>query len=206
MRHSTSRELFNYWNTLRCKRPAPLRPEFEPSAVGDILGSIFMLEMMCDIAAIRLAGGNICSMFGEDLRGKAFAKLWLNGVERKPSAIASRCIDDMTPYLLRADGLTHTGSVSELELLMVPLMGNDGQSNRVVGSLSDLDQNNPLTKKHLIGMSLTSIKPIERDTIPIDFGSERRPNVVKAPKVDTVSSSSSKKTNHLYVIDGGINS
>lgn len=206
MRHSTSRELFHYWNKLRSNRPAPLRPEFEPSAVGDILGSIFMLEMMCDIAEIRLAGGNICSMFGEDLRGKAFAKLWLNGVERKPSTIASRCIDDMVPYLLRADGLTRTGSVSEIELLMIPLMGNNGQSNRVVGSLSDLDQDNPCVKKHLIGMSLTSIKPIAPDTIPVDFRKDRRPKIKKAPEDDIISGKHLKKNKHLYIIDGGVSS
>lgn len=206
MRHSTSRELFQYWDTLRSNRPAPLRPEFEPSAIGNILGSIFMLEMMCDIAAIRLAGGNLRTMFGEDLRGKAFAKLWLNGVERKPSTIASRCIDDTTPFVLHADGLTRAGSVSELELLMVPLMGSDGQSNRIVGSLADLDQDNPFTKKHLIGMSLTSIKAIEHDTIPVDFRSKQRPNLIKTPKADALSGKSDRKTSHLYIIDGGIDS
>lgn len=144
-------------------------------------------------------------MFGEDLRGKAFAKIWLNGVERKPSTIASRCIDDVTPYLLRADGLTLGGSVAQLELLMVPLIGVDDQSNRLVGSLSDLDQNNKLVKKHLIGMSLTSIKPIERDIIPVDFGSNGRPNLAKTPQNEAFPKKTRKKTGHLYVIDGGVN-
>lgn len=206
MRHSTSRALFQYWNTLRSNRPAPLRPEFEPAAIGNILSSVFMLELLNDIAAIRLAGGDICAMFGEDLRGAAFAKLWMNGVDRKPSTIASRCVHDVTPYVLRADGLTHNGSVSELELLMVPLIGSDGQTNRVVGTLADLDQNNAIINKHLIGMSLTSIKPIDRDTIPVDFATSPRAKTSKKTKPDSNSQGSRKNSGNFYVIDGGISS
>ncbi|MEW7006840.1 PAS domain-containing protein [Lentilitoribacter sp. EG35] len=205
MQHSTNRELFHYWNALRSDRPAPLRPEFEPSAIGNIIGSIFMLEVTCTIAAIRLAGGNICGMFGEELRGKAFAKLWLNGVDRKPSTIANRCIEDTTPYLLRADGLTRAGSISELELLIVPLTGTGNQSDRVVGSLADLDQNDPFVKKHIIGMSLTSIRAIDRDTIPVTFDNGQRANPAKMRKTITKPQKTGRKKHHLHVIDGGIN-
>ena len=146
MRHQTSRELFQYWNKLRGENPAPSRHEFEPAYIGNILPSVFMLELSADIASLKLAGGDICAMFGDELRGKSFSSLWLNGVERKPSTIVAKCASAQLPFVVTADGLATSGTLNKLEMLLLPLVSENGQFDRVIGSLSQLTSDFNLSK------------------------------------------------------------
>lgn len=200
MRHQTSRELYQYWNELRANNPAPSRHDFEPSFISAILPSIFMLELQGDIATLRLAGGDICGLFGDELRGKSFGALWLNGVERRPSSIAAQCAKEQLPFVIMADGLSNVGTVTKLELLLLPMESKGGMKDRVIGSLADLETGFPHSKKHIKGMSLTAIRHIDRDTIPVDFQNLGR----RIPKVYTKSENIKRKQfGHFSVIDGG---
>ena len=201
MRHQTSRELFQYWNKLRGDNPAPSRHEFEPAYIGNILPSIFMLELAGDIASLKLAGGDICAMFGDELRGKSFSSLWLNGVERKPSTIVAQCASEQMPFVVCADGLSTMGTVNKLEMLLLPLVSENGKFDRVIGSLAQMGSEFSLNKKHIIGMSLTAIRHIDKDTIPVDFKALGR-----SETLNTTSSidEDAKRVGHLFVIDGGL--
>lgn len=200
MRHQTSRELFRYWNKLRGNKSAPSRHNFEPAHIGTILPSVFMLEMVSDIATIRLAGGDICSLYGEELRGKSFGSLWLNGVERKPSTIAAQCAEQQLPFVLMADGLSPAGMVTKLEILILPMESKGEKRDRIIGCLADLETNSPYNRQHIVGLSLTALRHIESDTIPIDFeGLRPRPNQ-RPHFIDNVEH---KKVGHLFVISGG---
>lgn len=201
MRHQTSRELFQYWNKLRGDNPAPSRHEFEPAYIGNILPSVFMLELSADIASLKLAGGDICALFGDELRGKSFSGLWLNCVERKPSTIVAQCASEQLPFVVTADGLSTSGTVNKLEMLLLPLISENGQFDRVIGSLSQLSSDFNLSKKHIIGMSLTAIRHIDKDTIPIDFKAlGRSPTPVSGADI----TNEATQVGHLFVIDGGL--
>ena len=200
MRHQTSRELFRYWNKLRGDKPAPSRHDFEPAHIGTILPSIFMLEMVSDIATIRLAGGEICALYGEELRGKSFGALWLNGVERKPSTIATQCAEQQMPFVLMADGLSTVGTVTKLEMLILPMESKDEKRDRVIGCLSDLETNSPYSRQHINGLSLTAMHHIDSDTIPLDFEGLRSKQNPKPHFIDKIEH---KKVGHLFVISGG---
>lgn len=201
MRHQTSKELFQYWNSIRGDNPAPFRHVFEPAYIGNILPSVFMLDLVGEIATLKLAGGNMCAMFGDELRGKPFSCLWLNGVERKPSTIITQCADEQKPFVITADGLSTLGMVSKLEMLLLPLASENGKFERVIGSLSELGPGIGANKKHIIGMSLTAIRHIDKDTIPVDFqvlGSS------EALNSSGVNADDAKQVGHLFVIDGGV--
>ncbi|MBO6918629.1 MAG: PAS domain-containing protein [Rhizobiaceae bacterium] len=201
MRHKTSRELFQYWNLLRGEDPAPSRHVFEPAYIGNILPSVFMLELVGDIASLNLAGGDICAMFGDDLRGKSFSSLWLNGVERKPSTIIAQCANEQKPFVIVADGLSTHGTVNKLEMILLPLVSEDGKFDRVIGSLSQLNQGFAFNNKHIIGMSLTAIRQIDKDTIPVDFNALGNAVAIKSGgKI----AEDAKQIGHLFVIDGGV--
>ena len=201
MRHQTSRELFQYWNKLRGDNSAPSRHEFEPAYIGNILPSVFMLELTSDIASLKLAGGDICALFDDELRGKSFSGLWLNGVERKPSTIVAQCASEQLPFVMTADGLSTSGTVNKLEMLLLPLMSENGQFDRVIGSLSQFSCDFNLNKKHIIGMSLTAIRHIDKDTIPFDFNALGRS---PSSGTDTDMTNKATQVSHLFVIDGGL--
>lgn len=201
MRSQTSRELFRYWNSLRGSDPAPSRHSFEPANIGAILPNIFMLEMVGDIATMRLTGGDICALFGEELRGKSFARLWLNGVERRPSSIAAQCAEEQISFVIMADGLSTRGTVGKLEMLLLPLVSDGQKRDRIIGSLADLESNSPFLRKHIKGMSLTAIRQLDGDTIPVNFAENKANQVTR---INFAQSEEHKKVGHLFVIDGGV--
>ncbi len=201
MRHQTSRELFQYWNLLRGEDCAPSRHVFEPAYIGNILPSVFMLELIGDIASVNLAGGDICAMFGDDLRGKSFSSLWLNGVERKPSSIVTQCASEQKPFVIAADGLSTSGTVNKLEMILLPLVSENGKFDRVIGSLAQLSHGFQGNNKHIIGMSLTAIRHLDKDTIPVDFNALGSAVAIKSGgKI----AEDAKQIGHLFVIEGGV--
>src|SRR5690242_13631366 len=77
MKHSSIRELFDYWNQRRGLRPAPERSDIEPGAIRRVLADTFMLgaDRPSD-HPFRIAGTRVCAAFGRELKGEGFVDLW----------------------------------------------------------------------------------------------------------------------------------
>jgi hypothetical protein len=77
MRHRTTEAVFNYFNTLRAERTAPLRSEIDPAALKSVLPDLFILEKGRDgIVRFRLAGTRVCLILGREMRDRAFTDIW----------------------------------------------------------------------------------------------------------------------------------
>src|SRR5205807_1852183 len=77
MKHSSSRELFAYWDRQRGSRAAPERVDIEPAAIRRVLGDTFILGADADLDhRFRLAGTRICALFGRELKNEAFVALF----------------------------------------------------------------------------------------------------------------------------------
>src|SRR5581483_10967665 len=77
MKHPSTRELFEYWNKQRGRRPAPERNDIEPGAIRRVLADTFVLAF--DTAKghpFRIAGTRVCAAFGRELKGEQFVGLW----------------------------------------------------------------------------------------------------------------------------------
>ncbi len=141
MKHPSNRDLYNYWNERRGARLAPERGEIEPSEIRQVLGDTFVLA--CDGIAnhpFRLAGTRLCSLFGRELKGESFVKLWdrtdqaalreLIGVviEERVGVVASitacKADDAMLPI--------------SLELVLLPLAYRSKTDARVLGALAPM--------------------------------------------------------------------
>ena len=73
MKHTSTRELFAYWDRRRGRRPAPERGEIEPGPIRRVLGDTFILSF--DEPAghpFRLAGTRVCALFCRELKGEGF--------------------------------------------------------------------------------------------------------------------------------------
>lgn len=204
MRHHTSQKMFRLWDELRGTNPAPMRSDLEAASFADLIPSIFMIKMLTDIATIQMAGGDICALFGDKLRGKAFATFWLNGVDRKPSTLARQCAHEQELFLIDADGLTHQGRVTQLELILLPLLSEQQQDASIIGTISRIGPQlgpNPVSDTpHIIGMSLTQVRTIERGTLVGTFGTRQ---ARKGQSFNGALEQSSKQIKHLSVFDGG---
>ena len=89
MKREASVNLFQYWNRLRDGRRAPRRTEIEPADIKMLLGDTFILETDSRGEAVfRLAGTRLCAIYGQELKGCAFASLW----NERDGKIAARLV------------------------------------------------------------------------------------------------------------------
>ena len=141
MKHPSNRELFAYWNERRGERLAPERADIEPSAIRQVLGDTFVLEV--DGTAhhpFRLAGTRLCALFGRELKGESFVKLWERvrpdrdaRTDRGGDGGESRRCGEVTGATAD-DGLLPVN----LELLLLPLCGQARAEARVLGRMAPM--------------------------------------------------------------------
>lgn len=127
-------EIFNYWNELRGDRPAPLRSDVNPARLRHFLPHLFLVAFDPD-AELRftLAGTRICELFDKELRGTAFADLWLAEADY-PGSLVREVIQCEQVALMEVN-LFATGKPYLHDMLLMPLRTTEGYSDRMLGTL-----------------------------------------------------------------------
>ncbi|MGD9769236.1 MAG: PAS domain-containing protein [Pseudolabrys sp.] len=136
MKHSSIRELYDYWNARRGRRCAPARNDIDPGDIRSALADTFIVTL--DQSAghpFRIAGTRVCALFGRDLKQQAFLDLWSSGSRTMMCDLLGIVARESIGLLA---GITGTGDAGDidLELLALPLV-HDGRSDaRVLGALA----------------------------------------------------------------------
>ncbi len=137
MKHTSIRELFDYWNERRGRRPAPDRADIEPAALRRVLADTFILSF--DLRAghpFRIAGTRVCALFGRELKGEAFLDLWSTASRRDMRELVAIVARESVALVAGASAASAAGAALNLELLVLPL-GFHGQVDaRVLGALA----------------------------------------------------------------------
>ncbi len=140
MRSKAGQTIFDYWTQLRDDRPAPLRSEFQPSALRNFLPDLFMLAIGPDgTLAFRLAGTRLCDLFQREFRGSSFSAFWREEESGAAMTIAQGVVRREQPAHL--DLLARRGGEAThvLEMLLMPLRSDQGEaSDRLLGALLPL--------------------------------------------------------------------
>lgn len=140
MRHLTSISLYNYWNTVRNNRRAPLRYEIEPSEIANILSETFILERRKhDIYRFRIAGTQICRHFGSELRGRNILDLWLGQDWTNICTLLDIVTEDAVVGIVHFRAFTQEDRAAEFEMIFLPLIHRELSVNRILGAISPLD-------------------------------------------------------------------
>jgi hypothetical protein len=137
MRHSTSRILFSYWDSLRGERAAPDRGEIEPGAIRHILADTFILEIDANKSPnFRLAGTRLCALFGQEMRDQSFVNLWKPESRTEISRLVEAVMDDAAGAISGLVGTTEDGKEIDLELLLLPLRHRGKTHARMLAAIS----------------------------------------------------------------------
>ena len=136
MKHSSVRELFDYWDERRGRRAAPERGDIEPGDIRGVLADTFILAF--DAAAshpFRIAGTRVCALFGRELKGDAFVGLWT--AESRPFVrdLLSVVAYETIGVVAGAQAAGSDGAVLNFELLLLPLYHRGRTDARVLGAL-----------------------------------------------------------------------
>lgn len=161
MKHAASRELYAYWQELRGRRPAPQRAEIEPSAIRQILGEAFILAL--DHAAgypFRLAGTRVCALFGRELKGESFVRLWDERSQTTIVELLRVLADEWVGTVAGVTAHNTSGDSVELELLLLPLSATRPSLQRTIGVLAPLKAPQWIGSSPLCGMALGSRRHI----------------------------------------------
>jgi hypothetical protein len=137
VKHSSSRELYAYWNARRGTRPAPARADIDPSAIRHSLSDIFILAAdFVDEQRFRLAGTRVCALFGRELKGEPFASLWSERTRDHLRALMQDVAGESAGFVAGVTGRNAEGNPIDLELLLVPLAHRGHARVRAIGVLA----------------------------------------------------------------------
>ena len=189
MKHSSTRELFAYWDRRRGRRAAPERGEIEPGPIRRVLGDTFILSF--DERAghpFRLAGTRVCALFCRELKSESFLALWTPAAHAVVRERLAGIADEAIGMVASVSGTTADGGTLDLELLLLPLR-HQGHAHALLGVLA------PFTVPYWIG---------EMPLQGLTLGTFRhlRPAIETAPRF--ASAADGGRLRHgLVVYDGG---
>jgi hypothetical protein len=136
MKHPSIRELFDYWNARRGKRPAPERSEIEPGVIRRVLADTFILGIDPGLGhPFRIAGTRVCAAFGRELKGVAFTRLWAPESQACIRELLGIVAGESVGVLAGASAVSRGGAPLRLELLALPLAQGDTANARILGAL-----------------------------------------------------------------------
>jgi hypothetical protein len=141
LRHPHSQILFDYWNGVRGSRPAPRRFEIEPGRLGPALPDTFILERSFGNAlTFRLAGTKVCQNLGLDPRGRQFIDGWDEADVLKLKQHLQSVLEVSAVLTLSFEAEMASGKKVEYEVLLLPLVHTANTIDRILGSISRLDE------------------------------------------------------------------
>jgi hypothetical protein len=137
MKHPSTRELFDYWNSRRGSRPAPERSEIEPGAIRRVLADTFILGIDPRMGhPFRIAGTRVCAIFGRELKGVAFTDLWREASRPAIRDILAVVATESVGVVAGASAHGGEGALLKIEFLALPLVQRDGTNARFLGALT----------------------------------------------------------------------
>lgn len=172
MKHPSSRMLHAYWDDLRGARAAPERGEIEPGAIRHVLADSLMLEVEAGrrAATIRLAGTRICALFGRELRGSDFKRLWAGEAAGDAVADPWRLVEivaeDTAGLVVGLEGRTAADDVIDLELILLPLRHRGRTQDRIIGALSPGLSPVWLGLRPIVGLETRSLRVLTAGVVP----------------------------------------
>jgi hypothetical protein len=210
VKHSASRELFEYWNRVRGSERAPHRSAIEPSDIRRVLADTFILEVADrENYTVRLAGTRVCSIYCRELKGSNFFDLWRADDRSAMATLAAAVSEDGAAAVVTVEAKTARDQEVAAELLLLPLRHSGQNFDRVLGSLAVLERPYWLGNEPIERQTIASLRLIWPDETP-QFG-RRRNDVSAVPRSAPASSGTvvplpvpnSRRRGHLFVVDGG---
>lgn len=144
MKHSGTRQLFEYWSDLRGGRSAPYKSEVTARGIGRTLASnTFILENLADGARrFRLAGSRLHDIFGLELRGMSAQAIMQQESRSRMQSLMDDCLAAPTVCVFTCSAEIQGGDALPIEIILAPLRSDFDQMNRILGAAHVLGEEN----------------------------------------------------------------
>ena len=228
MKHSSTRELYEYWQRLRGSRPAPDRTEIEPSDIRRVLGDTFILEVASRTDyRFRLAGTRVCALYGRELKGRDFLSFWKGKDRDAVATLLAAVSQDAGAAVVGINARAAHDRDIACEILLLPIRQKDGGFSRILGSLAPMEDPywigiHPVVSQAIVSLRLIWLDerphflrrgddaelppPDPRPVVaapPAPPGPAPRPSVPPRSPAHPGADASTRRVGHLVVFEGG---
>lgn len=219
MQKTSTRTLYDYWNTLRGSRSAPDRRDIDPTRIRSALANTFILELNDrNEFDFRLAGSHICAAYARELKGRSFTRLWHQRDRDAMDTLIRAVTEDHAAALVTFNGMTAVNTRLQIETVLLPIRHNGTTSSRLLGAMTAIEEPywfgvQPIMEQRISGLRLiwpddVAFEETDRDTFPIPQDvvytrSNAVPVGAHVPMAATVYGRAARRYAHLAVIDGG---
>lgn len=167
MKSSVTRELFAYWKTLHRGNRTPHFESLDPGAIRKHLADIFVLTFdSAEGHPFRLAGTSVCALFACELKASPFVSLWDPGQRQTLLQTIQAVAEETAGFVAGASGASAEGDGINIEMLLLPLVGDDGLPARIVGALGPIQPPFWVGFRPLCSLSLDGGRFVRRGDAP----------------------------------------
>ena len=165
MKHVSSALVLDYWQDRRRNRPAPDRADIDPGEIRQALSDTFMLAAdFVDQLRFRLAGTRVCALFGREIKGEAFGALWSEDSRKQIDELVTVVTEEAAGAVAGLVGTAADGSVTDIEMLILPLAHTGLARIRAMGVLAPVVPPYWLGEKPVVELSLRSLRHLGEDS------------------------------------------
>ena len=167
MKHSSTRDLYGYWNRQRGTRALPERADIDPTEIPRVLADTFLLggDSSRDLT-FRLAGTRVCALFCREVKGEDFVELFGRANLRQIRDLIGIVCDDPVATVAGVTAQLGDGASAELELLLLPLRHHGRTNIRVLGVLAPTATPYWLGSVPVVALSLRAHRHLETVVAP----------------------------------------
>lgn len=217
MQKTSTKTLYDYWNTLRGARSAPDRRDIDPTRIRGALANTFILELTeTNEFDFRLAGSHLCSAYARELKGRSFTRLWHQRDREAMDTLVRAVTEDHAAALVTFEGTTAIHTKVQMETLLLPVRHNGSTGTRLLGAMTAIEEPywfgvQPILEQRITGLRLiwpddVSTSELNRDVataVPAEMVYASGESHMPIPMQATVFGRSARRYAHLAVIDGG---
>jgi len=215
MQKTSTKTLYNYWNSLRGSRSAPDRRDIDPTRIRAALANTFILEAATAAEfTFRLAGSHLCTAYCRELKGRSFSSLWDERDRDAMDTLIRAVTEDHAVALVTFQGTTAINTKVSFEAILLPLRHNGSTQTRLLGAMTAIDEPywlgvQPIMEQRITGLRLIWPDDLAQNDLPFDVetavAGEPAPYAPSAPMAmpATVYGRTARRYAHLAVIDGG---
>ena len=206
MQKTSTRTLYEYWNSIRGARSAPDRKDIDPTRIRDALANTFILELdESEKFSFRLAGSHLCTSYCRELKGRSFSALWHERDHDAMETLLRAVTEDHAVALVTFQGTTAVHTKVTFETILMPLRHNGSTHTRLLGAMTALDEPywlgvQPILEQRIDVAMEDSVREVATN-VGSDGGFASSTSPVAMPAV--VYGRTARRYAHLAVIDGG---
>lgn len=168
MRQKKTKQMLDYWMSLYqeagsglaqgAKPVWPERSAVQPAECRSLLSNMFILELSGGAARYRLAGTNLCGIYGRELKNEDFCEAYTGKDQKSADTWAKQLGQDGTAVLICSLAEADSGDLVNLETLLLPLSHHGDPSKRVLGLTVSCEEPTWLGAYPIIGQHIRSAR------------------------------------------------